>query len=153
MYLSSVPPCSKDYLGHDAEIFVQEGYDLLGLLFFRDRCESADIGEENGDRLIDAAERKTGRVIEQLLDDVFGHEAAVVGTSNFLAGEAFVSLDGFDRHRGLGGDGTDQLEMIRGEGRKWVEPIGVEYAVDVRFRDQRGTNGRAYALRDDRFGT
>ena len=47
MYLSSVPPFEDD-VGHRREVLVEEGDQRLGVERLGDRGEAADVGEEDG---------------------------------------------------------------------------------------------------------
>src|SRR6476620_4420599 len=64
-----------------------------------------------------------------------------------------MRLYGLDRDRRLRSDRTDQFQMVRRECPERIEPVRVQYTVDIRLCDQRSTYRRPYALRNDGIGT
>src|SRR4051794_231070 len=62
-----------------------------------------------------------------------------------------MSLYSFNRDGRLRRYSAYKLKMVGRKGRKWIESVSVDDAVDIRFSYQRSTNGRAHTLGDDRF--
>src|SRR5215217_9261168 len=98
---------------------------------FGNTRETTNVCEQDRDGLTHAAQFERLRIVEHLLHDVLRQEPAVVRAGHFLARKAFVSTRILNGDGGLRGYRTDQLEIVRLEGRKRIETVGIKRAMNA----------------------
>ena len=116
----------KNDVRHRGEISIEQADDLFRRRMFGNARETANVGKQYRDRLIDAAELERLGILEHLLHYILGQKPAVVCARYFFTRQTFVRARVLNGDRRLRGDGADQLQIVRLERRKRIQPIGVD---------------------------
>ena len=101
VFVNDAAACHDD-IGHCAEVVVEEVHEQFRGEFFRDGCEAANVGEEDGNWSFFSAEFEFVRVFEEFFDDFWGDVFA----------ECF---DDFAFLFAFGDEKVDDVANVRGE--------------------------------------